>query len=120
MQLISQYESIMCSFPFEEQFNHTLAINCLLGLVVMPKERILTYVPKERLTEDFKNEMGVGGSEFSPAIETLTDLIRELRHSVAHFDIRSLQGPRCARIKRYRSIHEQRSGCAIIDVTEAC
>jgi hypothetical protein len=40
LQLIDQYYEVLDHYPFEEQFNYTLTINCLLGLIVMPKERV--------------------------------------------------------------------------------
>jgi hypothetical protein len=38
--LIAQYESMLHKFDFKEQYNYTLLINCLTGLIVMPKELI--------------------------------------------------------------------------------
>jgi hypothetical protein len=43
IKLIDQYYAILDNYPFEEQFNYTLTINCLLGIIVMPKERIMSY-----------------------------------------------------------------------------
>ncbi|MEW8347354.1 MAG: HEPN family nuclease [Candidatus Thiodiazotropha taylori] len=42
IRLIDQYYNVLGNYPFEEQFNYTLTINCLLGLIVMPKERIIS------------------------------------------------------------------------------
>ena len=39
LDLIEQYEHLKDQFPFEQQFNHTLLTNCLLGLIVLPKEK---------------------------------------------------------------------------------
>jgi len=86
--LIKQYEGIYPQFDFKEQYNYTLLINCLLGLIVMPKERVITYIPRKRLTQDVKNEIGLKESWINSDIRNLKDLIIKLRHSVAHFDIR--------------------------------
>ena len=88
LALIKQYDGIYSQFPFPEQYNHTLLINCLLGLIVLPKEKIVTYVPKEKLTQKFKNEIGLKKSWVNEDIKTLYDLIIKLRHAVAHFDIK--------------------------------
>jgi len=88
LRLIDQYYSVLDKYPFEEQFNYTLTINCLLGLIVMPKEKVITYVPTDRLTQENLAKIGVPSLEVNPKIRTLRDLIISLRHAVAHFDIR--------------------------------
>lgn len=88
LSLISQYESMASNFDFKEQYNYTLLINCLLGLIVMPKERIVSYIPKKRLTQEFKKKIGLENSKVSNDIKNLKDLIIALRHSIAHFDIK--------------------------------
>jgi len=87
INLIGQYTHLCNDFPFEEQYNYTLTINCMLGLIVMPKEKVVPYIPTTRLTNDFKNEIGLVQSYISDEITTLRDLIISLRHSIAHFDI---------------------------------
>lgn len=87
MRLIHQYYATLDQYPFEEQFNYTLTINCLLGLIVMPKERVITYVPNDRLTSEYKERIGLQRSEVGEHITTLRDLIFSLRHAVAHFNI---------------------------------
>lgn len=87
MSLISQYCKTLDQYPFDEQFNYTLTINCLLGLIVMPKERVVRYIPNTRLTNDFRKQIGLESSEIGAGINTLGELIQSLRHSVAHFDI---------------------------------
>lgn len=87
INLIEQYTRLCSDFPFEEQYNYTLTINCLLGLIVMPKERVIAFVPTTRLTNDYKAEIGLERSEISRDISTLRDLVNGLRNSIAHFDI---------------------------------
>jgi len=87
INLIGQYTRLCKDFPFEEQYNYTLTINCMLGLIVMPKEKVVPYIPTTRLTNDFKNEIGLVESVISDNIVTLRDLIVSLRHATAHFDI---------------------------------
>ena len=85
--LIDQYYASLKQYPFEEQFNYTLIINCLLGLIVLPKERIITYIPNKRLTTEYKESIGIQNSLIGENIVTLRDLIFSLRHAIAHFDI---------------------------------
>lgn len=85
--LIEQYSSVLDSYPFERQYNFTLTINCLLGLIVMPKEKVLTYVPTYRLTRGLLTEMGSPSLKVASNITTMRKLIKSLRNSVAHFDI---------------------------------
>jgi len=88
MSLLDQYNFLLIEndIPFKEQFNYTLLINCLLGLIVMPRERVFSYIPTTPLTAEFKNEIGLVSSTISSQIRNLRDLIKKLRHSVAHFD----------------------------------
>lgn len=87
IDLLDQYNQLIVNEPFERQFNYTLTLNCLLGLIVMPKERVINAIPNERLTNDFKQKMGVNCSELPGAETTLRELIVKMRHSIAHFDI---------------------------------
>lgn len=87
LALIAQYESDLHQYEFEQQYNYTLLINCLLGIIVMPKERTVTRIPNDRLTVDLKNQMGLINSAVNPEIRTIRELIIALRHSIAHFDI---------------------------------
>lgn len=87
LMLISQYEHDCNKYKFEEQYNYTLLINCLLGLIVMPKERTLSLLPKHRLTKEFRSECGLKETVISNNINELSDLIIKLRHAVAHFNI---------------------------------
>lgn len=88
LRLIDQYYAALDNYPFEEQFNYTLTINCLLGLIVMPKERVIAYVPTNRLTQVHLAEIGVPSLEVRQSTRTLRELIVALRHAVAHFDIK--------------------------------
>ncbi|MGR1221338.1 HEPN family nuclease [Metapseudomonas otitidis] len=87
ISLIEQYTNLVQEKPFAEQLNYTLTINCLLGLVVMPKERIITYISKEKLSAENLQKMGLFKSRVDDSIKTLRDLIKNLRHAIAHFSI---------------------------------
>ncbi|MBD3656589.1 HEPN family nuclease [Marinobacter sp.] len=88
LKLIDQYYEVLDRYPFEEQFNYTLTINCLLGLIVMPKERVISYVPTDRLTREYQTEIGSPSLEVGANVVTLRDLVKALRNAVAHFDIK--------------------------------
>ncbi|MBD9619477.1 HEPN family nuclease [Pseudomonas sp. PDM07] len=85
--LIEQYTILIQEKPFAEQLNYTLTINCLLGLIVMPKERVMDYIPEEPLSRENLNKMGLIHSTIDSSITDLRDLIKNLRHSIAHFSI---------------------------------
>lgn len=87
LELISQYESILHKYEFEKQYNHTLLINCLLGLIVFPKEKAISYLPKDRITDQLKKDMGIMESTINNEYVELKSLIIALRHSLAHFNI---------------------------------
>mgnify|MGYP006971735529 CR=1 FL=1 len=92
ISLISQYDQLLIAtdIPFEEQYNYTLLINCLLGLIVLPKQRTRSYIPKTLITSDLKKEMGLTNSIISSNINNLRDLVMQLRNSIAHFDLEIL------------------------------
>lgn len=87
IQLIDQYEELKELFPFEQQFNHTLMTNCLLGLIILPKAKALTFIPKTRLTSVTLAKYGIKKSSFHENIKNTQELFKRLRNSVAHFDI---------------------------------
>lgn len=86
MKLISQYESVLHRYPFEEQYNYTLLLNCLLGIIVMPKEQFFSHIPNRRITDELKKEMGLEKSVINKKVTTLRELVINLRNSIAHFD----------------------------------
>lgn len=85
--LIEQYEQMMHKYEFNEQYNHTLLTNCLLGIIVFPKETSISFLPTDRITKKLKNDMGIFESYINENINNLRDLVISLRHSIAHFDI---------------------------------
>ena len=88
LALISQYEIHLHKYRFEEQYNYTLLINCLLGLIVLPKERIISYLPNQTIFDNkLLSEMGIEYSRFNTDIKDFKSLIISLRHSIAHFHI---------------------------------
>lgn len=88
LKLIDQYHAVLNNYSFTEQFNYTLTINCLLGLIVMPKERVITFIPTTRITDDLRADLGLQDSVLGEHITSLRTLIQALRHAVAHFDIK--------------------------------
>ena len=91
LHLIGQYEDILHQYPFAEQYNYTLLINCLFGIIVMPKERAESRLPADRITADLKKEMGLVESTFAANVKTLKDLAIKMRHSISHasFEVES-------------------------------
>lgn len=88
LHLIAQYEGVLHKFGFKEQYNYTLLINCLTGLIVMPKERTIGAIPNDRLLSKIRGEMGLEHTVINGDITHLKDLIIALRHCVAHFSIK--------------------------------
>ncbi|HAV1871847.1 TPA: hypothetical protein JG951_003118 [Enterobacter hormaechei subsp. steigerwaltii] len=85
LALIDQYNVMIEDRQFPEQYNYTLTLNCLLGLVVLPKERALAFLPSVRLTNELKAEMGLHQSQLPGPEMNLRELIHKMRNSVAHF-----------------------------------
>lgn len=87
INLIEQYNQLVSNLKFKEQLNYTLTINCLLGLIVMPKERVISYIPNTPITEEYKTSLGFVHSTIGSNIPRFRDLIHQLRNSIAHFKI---------------------------------
>ena len=88
LHLIGQYESILYKYDFNNQYNFTLLTNCLLGLIVIPKEKAFDFLPNERIVSQLKKDMGIVHSSFNSDIKDLRSLITEMRNSISHSDIR--------------------------------
>jgi hypothetical protein len=87
IRLIDQYNELIADLDFDEQLNFTLTINCLLGLIVMPKERVISFIPNDPITEEYKKDLGFQYSTIGNGITRFRELILQLRNSVAHFKI---------------------------------
>lgn len=79
------------------KFDTTLMVNCLLGLLVLPKEQFLEHIPDEPLSElkkwgiDPASIIDHGRStKANPYPGTLRGLVTNLRHAVAHFNIKPI------------------------------
>lgn len=76
-------------------YDATLLINCLLGLLVVPKETALNAIPETPLSDleqwgiapSSIKTPGVARGPKDPDPRTLRGLVANLRHSVAHFRI---------------------------------
>jgi hypothetical protein len=75
-------------------FEATILINCLLGLLVVPKESMLEAIPEDPLSDLPKWGISVASirnhgrpTQKNPRPDTLRGLVTNLRHSVAHFRI---------------------------------
>jgi len=91
--LLEQYEEIRKKIEPEKQYNHTLLINCFLGIIVLPKEKHLSYIPCDRITSKLREEFGIEKSKIGQHVKNLKDLIIQLRHSVAHFNLNCISLP---------------------------
>lgn len=79
---------------YEGPYDATLLINCLLGLLIIPKESLISLVPQEKFEEISKwgiNPSSIkefGKCEYGHKHEpNLRQLVRKLRNAVAHFKI---------------------------------
>jgi len=110
LSIVHQYDRyVMDSVPLVEQFEVTLLINGLLGLLVLPKENCYSCIPRlpvHRLTEwgmssDIVKKWGTRPKERDCADDfTVRELIRRMRNSVTHMNFRlNGNGKEIARIQ---------------------
>jgi len=76
----------------------TILINCLLGLIILPKETYLELIPDDSI--DNIKDWGISPSsivnigdntEANYDPNTIRGFVHNLRHSVAHFSVRPTQ-----------------------------
>jgi hypothetical protein len=80
---------------YKGEYNATLIINCLLGLLVVPKETSYDKIPNDPIRENLSSwglseECITNYGNQNP--KTIRQLVRHLRNSVAHFKIEPIQG----------------------------
>ena len=82
---------------YKGQYDATLMVNCLLGLLVVPKETVLKAIPESPLSDLPNWGISVGAirapgnpTNSNSKPETLRGLVTNLRHSVAHFRIKPI------------------------------
>ena len=82
---------------YDGDHDATMLVNCLLGLLVVPKETVLEAIPEAPLSELAAwginpASIRASGAAYrgNPHPETLRGLVIGLRHAVAHFRIRPL------------------------------
>lgn len=80
---------------YKGPFEATMMMNCLLGLLIVPKETVLDAIPETSLEELPKWGIKVESIKYAgrptknnPHPNTLRGLVANLRHSVAHFRIK--------------------------------
>jgi HEPN pEK499 p136 len=113
LQLVQSYNG-----PYEA----TLIVNCLLGLLVVPKETVLNAIPESPLSELPKwgisenciKNPGLPTPK-NPRPETLRGLVTNLRHSVAHFRIKPVPATESVHSFEFRNDKKLH---AVIPITE--
>lgn len=72
----------------------SLLLNCLMGLVIVPKETMLAAIPNDPIT---KIKWGIDGQPMiqwgqckSPITEGVKALVTKVRHATAHFQIKCI------------------------------
>jgi hypothetical protein len=88
LKIIKQYHEI--DGDLEEKYEVSLLINCLLGLVMLPKEKGQSYLPSKRVHE--LADWGIFKSKINGSkSKTVRELVEQLRGGVAHlsFDFKT-------------------------------
>jgi hypothetical protein len=96
---------------YDGEYDATILVNCLLGLLVVPKESFLKAIPEEPLAQlhkwgiepdSIKNPGRPTNANPNPA--TLRGLVINLRHAVAHFNIEPI--PASSHVHSFRYTNE--------------
>ena len=95
LKIIEQYEN---NIRGDNKFETTLLINCLFGLLILPKEKCYVNIPIEpisKLTGWGLNmahilSWGTRAKKFPKEhYETILELVHRLRNSIAHLNIKA-------------------------------
>jgi len=82
-KIITQYESQNFEhLPFKK-FEKTLFINCLIGLLIYPKEKWFKLIPEDPINKPTWGISEQNITEMSE-VKNLKDLVRHLRNSISH------------------------------------
>ena len=76
--------SLVLVKQYEGPYDATLLLNCLLGLLVVPKELCLKSLPTDPIDDSRKWGISPDAIQLGAPI-TLQCLVRRLRNAVAHF-----------------------------------
>lgn len=86
LKILDQYQTlVMSNVPNTEQYEVTLLINCLLGLLIFPHELCYTKIPNLSVTN--LQDWGILPEyvqDSTQQVDTLRQLVRRLRSSTAH------------------------------------
>ena len=87
LKIIEQYDRSKQKGP--ENFEVTLLVNCLVGLLILPHERRTNLIPDVAIEElgEWSIDPSFIKSWGDTKKKTLRQLVRQLRNSVAHFRI---------------------------------
>jgi hypothetical protein len=87
LKIIEQYDHSKQKGP--ENFEVTLLVNCLVGLLILPRERRTDFIPDVAIEglDDWGIDPSFIKSWGDTKSQTLRQLVRHLRNSVAHFRI---------------------------------
>lgn len=98
LKVVEQYDNlVMPNVPADQQFEVTLLVNCLLGLLVLPKEHCYANIPAVPLAQlqgwsiepRFIQSWGNSQTQVNAAAShTLKDVVHRMRNSVAHLRVR--------------------------------
>ncbi|OPC54600.1 hypothetical protein BAY06_12840 [Elizabethkingia anophelis] len=83
LSIIQQYDELHLD---NRKYEVTLMINSLLGIIVFPKEKNISYIPNDKINESLNESIGLTQSDINPKIKTVKELINKLRNSISHFD----------------------------------
>ncbi|STY46805.1 Uncharacterised protein [Klebsiella pneumoniae] len=86
----------------------------------MPKERALSFLPADRLTQQLKTSMGLQESQLPGPEMTLRALILKMRNSVAHFSVQvvSVSDERLVDLIAFRDDPEDENAYATFSAPE--
>jgi len=108
---------------YEGLFGATILVNCLLGLLVVPKETSLDAIPDDPLADLAKWGISPGSikrigkpTKANRRPDTLRGLVHNFRNSVAYFDLKPI--PRTDEVHSFEFTNDKIEFLAVIKLSE--
>ena len=84
-KIIEQYQNFQ--IEKEESFEVTLLLNCLVGLIIIPKQHWFDSLPTEIVSQ---KEWGINQDNIlfikEPELKTVKNIARHIRNSISHYN----------------------------------
>jgi hypothetical protein len=113
-KIIEQYQ--LLKLPKEENYEVTLMINCMVGLLVLPQQQWFSHLPKDLIST---KDWGIDPAHISFIKEskTVNEIAKHLRNALSHYNFTAFAGKSSSITKiKFKDI-DSRNGVLTFEAT---